>query len=206
MAGQSRTSVSQSVSQSVGNRCIGLGWARPDMPSRMAFRWHPAPSTLHPPSCRRPGFCEVTSDSLGVGDCDEGSMGSVRVGHPDFGMITSLDKCASWCLHFCSRCNYVSFSLAANDCSWYATQHPAPQHPAPGTRHPAPSTRAEGWVLCRDSCAMYHVPRTLHPVPRESSAAGTTAATSTSSTKDGKRLPITPRGRSRRSAALQVSE
>jgi len=98
------------------------------------------------PADGRPGFCEVTSDSLGVGDCDEGSMGSVRVGHPDFGMITSLDKCASWCLHFCSRCNYVSFSLAANDCSCLRPQVPQlqPRQARPKMARDFPSRLAVG--------------------------------------------------------------
>ena len=78
------------------------------------------PPTVHArPSRPQPGFCSFTDDALGVGDCAHGDKGTVKLQDPEFGLITSVETCANWCVQFCARCRYVSFSLAANDCSWY---------------------------------------------------------------------------------------
>jgi hypothetical protein len=68
-----------------------------------------------------PGFCEATDVEDGLGDCNLGDKGMITLDDNRFGFgdVHSLETCADWCLHFCARCNYVSFSRKANDCSWY---------------------------------------------------------------------------------------
>ena len=65
-----------------------------------------------------PGFCSVTSeedDGNHHSGCATGHKGSWRASHAG---IHSLDACAARCAR-CARCRYVSFSLVADDCSWY---------------------------------------------------------------------------------------
>ena len=61
---------------------------------------------------RRPqtGFCAVTDNTL-PGSCSFGFSGS----WPEH---TTLDTCVQACRK-CNRCNYISFSNRAADCSWY---------------------------------------------------------------------------------------
>ena len=61
---------------------------------------------------RRPqtGFCAVTDNTL-PGSCSFGFSGS----WPEH---TTLDPCVQACRK-CNRCNYISFSNRAADCSWY---------------------------------------------------------------------------------------
>ena len=56
------------------------------------------------------GFCGRTINDL-AGACAHGDSGS-------WSGVPSLAACAAKCLG-CSRCNYVSFSKLADDCSWY---------------------------------------------------------------------------------------
>ena len=60
------------------------------------------------------GFCAPTVDGDN-GDCDAGDFGS-WLAKPSG--VTTIGDCAALCSG-CPRCNYVSFSAAANDCSWY---------------------------------------------------------------------------------------
>lgn len=62
------------------------------------------------------GYCNETGE--GEGDCASGSSGSWSA--RELG-IDSVDACATRCATSCSRCRYVSFSLAADDCSWFRT-------------------------------------------------------------------------------------
>jgi len=80
------------------------------------------PATLHAaPDEGLKGFCEATDVEDGLGDCNLGDKGTLALHDTRFGFgdVHSLETCADWCLHFCARCNYVSFSREANDCSWY---------------------------------------------------------------------------------------
>ena len=61
------------------------------------------------------GFCGETDTNDG-GDCRTGNRGSWHTGN--FG-IRSLNDCIATC-RCCSRCDYVSYSARAQDCSWYA--------------------------------------------------------------------------------------
>lgn len=67
------------------------------------------------PSPHRPGFCEMTRDELGMGDCEHGDKGVMHIDDPANGHANTLAGCVDWCLHFCSRCNYVSFSREVSD-------------------------------------------------------------------------------------------
>ena len=67
----------------------------------------------------RAGFCSTTEETAGVGDCEGGEKGYVRLQDPSMGFVTSLASCVDWCLQYCARCRYVSYSAQASDCSWY---------------------------------------------------------------------------------------
>jgi hypothetical protein len=60
------------------------------------------------------GYCAATVDGDN-GDCDAGVRGSWMASEAG---VQTLAECADLCGN-CSRCNYVSFSLAGNDCSWH---------------------------------------------------------------------------------------
>ena len=64
----------------------------------------------------RTGFCAETVDGDN-GDCETGDRGSWMAAASS---VRTIDECASMCAG-CRRCNYVSFSLALNDCSWHHT-------------------------------------------------------------------------------------
>lgn len=55
------------------------------------------------------GYCGVTP--FNVGDCTGGQKGS-------WAELHSMDECVAAC-RGCPRCNFVSFSLANRDCSWF---------------------------------------------------------------------------------------
>ena len=71
---------------------------------------------LPPP---RLGHCGVTSDG-DVGDCANGAQGSLVVSANAF-EVTDEVSCAHFCTTLCARCRFISFSLRARDCSWYAS-------------------------------------------------------------------------------------
>lgn len=80
------------------------------------------PASVHAvPEATRPGFCAATTSEDGLGDCEGGESGTLALddGRFGFGDIHTVEDCAEWCVHFCARCRFVSFSRAANDCSWY---------------------------------------------------------------------------------------
>ena len=60
------------------------------------------------------GYCAATVDGDN-GDCDAGLQGSWMASEAG---VRTLTECADLCGN-CSRCNYVSFSLVGNDCSWH---------------------------------------------------------------------------------------
>ena len=60
------------------------------------------------------GHCGETWFS---GHCERfGGQGAWRA--KDLG-ISTIEQCAAYCRKHCSHCNYVSFHLGSNDCSWY---------------------------------------------------------------------------------------
>ena len=65
----------------------------------------------------RPGHCGVTTDR-DPGDCNAGEKGSWRISRfRNF----DVSSCIHRCKFECPRCRYVSVSLQAHDCSWYAS-------------------------------------------------------------------------------------
>ena len=63
------------------------------------------------------GYCSVTDNKLGRGDCARGAKGFLPTGKSS-GIDTFRD-CIDFCHFDCARCRYVSFSLRQRDCSWY---------------------------------------------------------------------------------------
>ena len=59
----------------------------------------------------KPGLCYTTMDG-DAGDCENGWLGA-------WAGRTSLEDCVSHCKATCRQCNFVSWSMAARDCSWY---------------------------------------------------------------------------------------
>ena len=58
------------------------------------------------------GHCGATADE---GNCEKGSNGGYNT---TIHGLHTLDECRARCRR-CARCNYVSFSLLHEDCSWY---------------------------------------------------------------------------------------
>ena len=79
-----------------------------------------------PPGETSPGCCGVTQGGS-AGDCEHGDRGTVYLGRK-FGehegerstgsMVPDEAACIAWCAA-CPRCNYISYSFANADCSWY---------------------------------------------------------------------------------------
>ena len=61
------------------------------------------------------GYCAVTTAG---GDCDRGVSGSWEAQSKLIG--GTLQGCKQAC-SACPACNFISFSLNANDCSWFHT-------------------------------------------------------------------------------------
>ena len=59
----------------------------------------------------KPGFCFATTEG-DEGDCEIGWLGAWRG-------RTSLEDCVAHCKATCRQCNFVSWSSATKDCSWY---------------------------------------------------------------------------------------
>ena len=74
-----------------------------------------------PPALRmsdaRPGHCGATIDR-DPGNCNAGDKGSWRISR--FRKF-NVSSCIHRCKFECPRCRYISVSLQAHDCSWYAS-------------------------------------------------------------------------------------
>lgn len=90
----------------------------PGLAERSSRRVRPRSTTVAP-APTHPGFCAETDANTGVGDCERGDSGTIALHWPGFGAVKTAEACATWCVQLCARCRYVSFSLAAKDCSWY---------------------------------------------------------------------------------------
>ena len=110
-----------------------LGWHGPGHNGKTLFRplWHrlrnrPAWANASALATPRAGVCGVTS--TGEGDCQQGWWGAWR--GADFGFRVGQENCLALCA-LCPRCAFISWSLQADDCSWYA-QCAVPLQPARG--------------------------------------------------------------------------
>ena len=65
----------------------------------------------------RIGYCSFTT-SGSEGDCDGAPSSDLKGSWPLSEGLASLDECARRC-SACAKCNYVSFSEAQRDCSWF---------------------------------------------------------------------------------------
>eukprot|EP00965_Chrysotila_dentata_P149137 4925662-Pleurochrysis_carterae.AAC.7 len=80
-----------------------------------------------------PGYCAATTDG-DTGDCDNGEQGMWPLGpHSTLGIVDT-GSCVAACYR-CSRCNYVSVSVAAHDCSWYHACNMSALHGAIAVGH-----------------------------------------------------------------------
>lgn len=71
------------------------------------------------PSEAKPGFCSITDNDSGVGDCQNGEKGTVMLRTKPWN-IETIDDCVDFCFHYCGRCKYISYSAKERDCSWYS--------------------------------------------------------------------------------------
>ena len=90
----------------------------------------------------RTGYCSRTA--LG-GDCDKGSSGGWRASVAN----GTLSGCRRLCLA-CAACNFVSFSLQANDCSWYRTCRLPLEMARPGEKYTAVLVRTNTSYMLDD--------------------------------------------------------
>ena len=65
----------------------------------------------------QPGYCAVTK-ARDAGDCDAGEKGSWRMSRF---RAFNVSGCLYRCRSECARCRYITVSLQAHDCSWYAS-------------------------------------------------------------------------------------